>query len=70
MLRLFGLEFNEGLKKIGHVCPTGQNDQFLLVALKRQGEKGRGSGLVLCAKAKGKACPHPHDPCALNVSQI
>ena len=35
---LFGLEFNTGLWKSGHVCPKGCDDQFLLVTLNKQGK--------------------------------
>jgi SOS-response transcriptional repressor LexA len=35
---LFGLEFNKGAWEAGHVCPKGQDDQFLLVTLNKQGK--------------------------------
>jgi len=35
---LFGLEFNRGLWNSGHVCPSGQLDQYLLVTLNKQGK--------------------------------
>ena len=35
---LFGLEFNKGAWEAGHVCPKGQDDQFILVTLNKQGK--------------------------------
>ncbi len=35
---LFGLEFNTGAWKSGHVCPAGSDDQFILVTLNNQGK--------------------------------
>jgi hypothetical protein len=35
---LFGLEFNKGAWEAGHVCPSGSDDQFILVTLNKQGK--------------------------------
>ena len=35
---LFGLEFNTGAWKVGHVCPKNHDDQYLLVTLNKQGK--------------------------------
>ena len=35
---LFGLEFNTGVWKVGHVCPKNHDDQFILVTLNKQGK--------------------------------
>jgi len=35
---LFGLVFNKGSWEVGHVCPSGSLDQYILVTLNKQGK--------------------------------